>query len=252
MRLAATLASTSAAILIFSLLQARAQENGPAQTLFESANHERAAHGVAPLKWSDSLAGAARQHAVRMAAQNTLSHQLPGEAGMVDRASQAGARFTTLAENVAEGPSAESVHQEWMNSPPHRANLLNSQIDSVGIAVAERDGVLFAVEDFSLAVGKLSVEGQEGIVAAKLRSRGLRPLSDASDARRSCEKGKGYAGSRAPSFVMQYSTADLQTLPDMLEQRIQSGSYHAAVVGACPSDDKSGFSKYRIAVLLYQ
>jgi len=171
---------------------------------------------------------------------------------MTDRASQAGARFSTIAENVAEGPSAESVHQEWMNSPPHRANLLNAQLDSIGIAVAERDGILFAVEDFSLAVGKLSVEGQEGIVAAKLRSRGLRPLSDTSDARRSCEKGKGYAGSHAPSFVMQYSTADLQTLPDMLEQRIQSGSYHAAVVGACPSDAKSGFSKYRIAVLLYQ
>jgi hypothetical protein len=252
MRLAAVLACISAAVLTFSTLPARAQDNGSAQTLYESANRERAAHGLAPLKWSDTLAGAAHQHAVRMAAQNTLTHQLPGEPGMVDRASQAGARFTTLAENVAEGPNAESVHQGWMNSPPHRANLLNAQLDSIGIAVAERDGVLFAVEDFSLAVGKLSVEGQEGIVAAKLRSRGLRPLSDASDARRSCEKGKGYAGSHAPSFVMHYSTADLQTLPDMLEQRIQSGSYHAAVVGACPSDEKSGFSKYRIAVLLYQ
>lgn len=252
MRLAAILTYISAAILTLSPLPVRAQENGPAQTLFESANHERAAHGLAPLKWSATLAEAAHQHALRIARQNTLSHQLPSEPGMADRASQAGARFSTIAENVAEGPSAESVHQEWMNSPPHRANLLNAQLDSIGIAVAEREGVLFAVEDFSLAVGKLSVEGQEGIVTAKLRSRGLRPLSDTSDARRSCEKGKGYAGSRAPSFVMQYSTADLQTLPDMLEQRIQSGSYHAAVVGACPSDAKSGFSKYRIAVLLYQ
>ncbi len=60
-----------------------------------------------------------------MAAQNTLSHQLPGEPGMADRASQAGARFSSLAENVAEGPSAESIHRQWMNSPPHRANLLD-------------------------------------------------------------------------------------------------------------------------------
>jgi hypothetical protein len=252
MRLAAILACISAVIPTLSTLPARAQENGPAQALFDSANHERAARGLAPLKWSDTLATAAREHAQRMAAQKTLSHQLPGEPGMVDRASQAGARFTMLAENVAEGPSAESVHQGWMNSPPHRANLLNAQIDSVGISVAERDGVLFAVEDFSLAVGKLSVEGQEGIVAAKLRSRGLRPLSDAGDARRSCEKGKGYAGSHAPSFVMHYSTADLQTLPDMLEQRIQTGNYRGAAVGACPSDAKGGFSKYRIAILLYQ
>jgi hypothetical protein len=252
MRLASILAGIGATILTFFLLPARAQESGPAQILFESANHERAAQGLAPLKWSATLATAARQHALRMAAQNTLSHQLPGEPAMVDRASQAGARFSSLAENVAEGPSAESIHQKWMSSPPHRANLLDAQLDSVGIAAAERDGVLFAVEDFSLAVGRLSVEGQEGIVAAKLRSRGLRPLSDASDARRSCTLDKGYAGSHAPSFVLHYTTTDLQTLPDMLEQRIQTGSYRGAAVGACPSDAKSGFSKYRIAVLLYQ
>ena len=72
---------------------------------------------------------------------------------MADRASQAGARFSSLAENVAEGPSAEAIHREWMNSPPHRANLLDPQLDSVGIAVAERNGILFAVEDFSLETG---------------------------------------------------------------------------------------------------
>jgi hypothetical protein len=252
MKVASVLAVTSLAILTFSLLPARGQESGPAQTLFESANHERAAQGLPPLKWSATLAGAARQHALRMAAQNTLSHQLPGEPGMADRASQAGVRFSSLAENVAEGSSAESIHRQWMNSPPHRANLLDAQLDSVGIAVAERNGVLFAVEDFSLEAGKLSVEEQEGIVGAKLRSRGLRLASYKSDARRSCVLDNGYAGSHVPSFVLHYATADLQTLPDLLEKRIRTGNYHSAVVGACPSDAKIGFSNYRIAVLLYE
>ena len=171
---------------------------------------------------------------------------------MAERASQAGARFSSLAENVAEGPSAESIHRQWMNSPPHRANLLDAQLDSVGIAVAERNGVLFAVEDFSLAAGKLSVEEQEGIVDAKLRSRGLRLLSYSSDARRSCLLDNGYAGSHVPSFVLHYATTDLQTLPDILEQKIQTGNYHSAVVGACPSDSKLGFSKYRLAILLFE
>jgi hypothetical protein len=252
MRIAAVLITMGLAILIFSPPPAQGQQSGPAQTLFESVNHERAAQGLAPLKWSAPLATAARQHALRMAAQNTLSHQLPGEPGMPDRATQAGARFSSLAENVAEGPSAESIHQQWMNSPPHRANLLDSQLDSVGIAVAERSGVLFAVEDFSLAAGKLSMEEQEGIVDAKLRSRGLRLLSYTSDARRSCVLDNGYAGSHVPSFVLHFATDDLQTLPDLLEQRIQTGNYHSAVVGACPSDAKVGLSKYRIAVLLYE
>jgi cysteine-rich secretory family protein len=220
--------------------------------LFDSANHERAARGLARLKWSTALAGAAHQHAQRMAAQNTLSHQLPGEPGMVERASQAGARFSSLAENVAVGPGAESIHRQWMNSPPHRANLLDAKLDSVGIAVADHNGSLFAVEDFSLAAGKLSVEEQEGIVDAKLQSRGLRHLSYTNDARRSCVLDNGYAGSRIPSFVLHYATADLQTLPELLEKRIQTGKYHSAVVGACPSDAKIGFSNYRIAVLLYE
>jgi len=251
MRLAAIFLGIGVVILTFAAPPARGQDKGAAQALFESANHERPARGLAPLIWSAALAAAARQHALRMAAQNTLSHQLPGEPGMVDRASQAGAHFSSLAENVAEGPSAESVHEQWMNSPPHRANLLDPQLDSVGIAVAKRGGVLFAAEDFSLAVERLTLEQEEGIVGAKLRLRGLQLLNYTSDARRSCVLDNGYAASHEPSFVLHYATADLQTLPDLLEQRIRTGKYDAAVVGACPSDAKIGLSLYRIAVLLY-
>jgi hypothetical protein len=80
----------------------------------------------------------------------------------------------------------------------------------------------------------------------------MRLLSYTGDARRSCLLDNGYAGSHVPSFVLHYAAADLQTLPDILEQRIQTGKYHAAVVGACPSDAKIGFSNYRVAVLLFE
>ena len=39
-----------------------------------------------------------------------------------------------------------------MNSPPHRANILDPEMDSLGVAVIERNGELFAVQDFALAV----------------------------------------------------------------------------------------------------
>jgi hypothetical protein len=252
MKLATILAGAGMAILLCVPHTARAQASDPAQTLFEIANHERAARGLAPLKWRATLAEAARAHARRMAAQNTLSHQLPGEPDMAARATSAGARFHALAENVAEGPGAENIHQQWMKSPPHRANLLDPQLDSVGIAVAERRGVLFAVEDFSFEAGTLSIQEQEGIVGAKLQSRGLRLLNDTADARRSCVLDNGYAGSHVPSFVLHYATPDLPTLPDLLEQRIQTGKYHTAGVGACASDAKTGSSNYRIAVLLFE
>ncbi len=244
------------ALVILSFSAPAANSQGHAgdseQTLLQSANRERAAKGLAPLKWSDALAEAARQHAVRMAQQNTLSHQLPGEPALAERASRAGARYHILAENVAEGPSAQSIHQEWMDSPPHRANLLDRQMDSVGIAVAVRDGTLFAVEDFSLAVGGMSIREQEKTVGEQLQKRGLRLLDHVEDARRSCVLDNGYAGSHEPSFVVHYVAPDLRELPDLLGKRIKTGKYHSVAVGACPLGRNSGFSGYRVAVLLYE
>jgi len=239
-------------IVVAQACSAQGKPGEPEQTLLQSANRERAMQGLAPLKWSDVLAEAARQHALRMAQQDTLSHQLPGEPDLTARASRAGARFHILAENIAEGPNAESIHQQWMHSPPHRANLLDRQLDSVGIAVAVRDGTLFAVEDFSLAAGGMSISEQEKTVEEQLQRRGLRLLDQIGDARRSCMLDNGYAGSHEPSFVIHYAAPELRTLPDLLDKRIRTGKYHSAVVGACPSDAKSGFSMYRVAVLLYE
>jgi uncharacterized protein YkwD len=59
--------------------------------------------------------------------------------------------FISAAENVAQGPTAAVIHQEWMNSPPHRENLLDPELDSMGVAVVARNGELFAVQDFALA-----------------------------------------------------------------------------------------------------
>jgi hypothetical protein len=254
MKMASIFLAMVMAIVSFSAQSANAQgKTGDSeQALLQLANRERAAQGLAPLKWSDTLAEAARQHALRMAQQNTLSHQLPGEPDLAERASRAGARFSTIAENVGEGPSAQIIHQMWMNSPPHRANLLHRQLDSVGIAVADRNGILFAVEDFSLAAGSMSIREQEKLVEAQLQKRGLRLLDDADDARRSCVLDNGYAGSHQPSFVLHYAAPNLQSLPNILNERIQTGKYHSAVAGACPSNPKIGLSMYRVAVLLFE
>lgn len=244
------------AMLMVGILAHRASAQGRndarEQILVQLANRDRAARGLSPLRWSDFLAEAAHLHAVRMAQQNTLSHQFPGEPGLADRASRAGARFSSLAENVALGPSAEGIHQQWMNSPPHRANLLDPELDSVGIAVEDRDGTLFAVEDFSLAVGDPTLREQERLVEKQLQTQGVHIVDDTGDARRSCSLDNGYAGNHRPSFVVHYATADLETLPGMLEERIRTGKYHSAAVGACPGNGKFGFSSFRIVVLMFE
>jgi uncharacterized protein YkwD len=119
--------------------------------LFNAVNQERKAHGLPPLKLDEALTTAARQHAQRIAEQGTISHQLPGEPSLPSRVKAAGAHFSWLAENVDEGQNATAIHQSFMKSPQHRANILDSDMDSAGIGVAERNGYLFAVEDFSKA-----------------------------------------------------------------------------------------------------
>ncbi|MFZ3188997.1 MAG: CAP domain-containing protein [Candidatus Sulfotelmatobacter sp.] len=119
--------------------------------LLESVNRARKEQGLPGLRWSDELAVAARKHAAVMAQHGSAEHGFPGEPSLASRATQAGAKFSWLAENVCQGARMEAIAAEFMSSPKHRANILDSDMDSVGIGVVERGGELFVVEDFSKA-----------------------------------------------------------------------------------------------------
>jgi uncharacterized protein YkwD len=239
------------ALLITSYsVYAQSEVSSAERTLFDALNRERTVQGLPALRWDESLAAAARQHAARMAQQNVLSHQLPGEPPVQDRATRAGARFSLIAENIAVAPNPAIIHSVWMQSPHHRENILDPQLNVVGIAVIKgRDG-LFAVQDFSQAVANLNLNQQENQVLASLNARGLRATQVTNDARKTCELQRGFAGSR-PLSVVRFETADLSKLPDDLEQKLRSGRYRSATVGACQGEQDSGFTHFRIAVVLY-
>jgi uncharacterized protein YkwD len=135
-----------------SSLLSHAQTSGPAErSLLQSINRERHASGLPALRWDDALAAAARQHAGVMAAQRTVAHTLPGEPSLPGRATQAGAHFSWLSENVVESTDVAAAHLQFMNSPTHRANILDSDMDTIGIGIVDRGGRLFVVEDFEKA-----------------------------------------------------------------------------------------------------
>ncbi len=119
--------------------------------LFASVNQARRAQGLSPLRWDESLATAARRHAEVMAERGTAQHGFEGEPSLSVRVKQAGAHFTWLSENVTQGPTPDFVHTQFIKSPPHRANILDRDMDSIGIGVVEHNGQLFVVEDFSQA-----------------------------------------------------------------------------------------------------
>ncbi len=139
------------ASLIFLVGAAVSQQGSESagRQIFDAANQARRAQGLGRLKWNEGLARAAQQHAAAMARAGFLSHQLPGEPGLEVRASHAGVYFISLSENVAQGPDAGDISDQWAKSPEHRQNLLDPDMNAIGVGVAERDGQLFAVEDFA-------------------------------------------------------------------------------------------------------
>jgi uncharacterized protein YkwD len=107
-------------------------------------NAERARHRLRPLRLNHKLSTAAQRHSRAMARKRFFSHTSPGGASFVDRIRStgylSGARSWTVGENIAYGSGSRStprsIGSAWMNSPPHRANILSSSFRSIGIGVA--------------------------------------------------------------------------------------------------------------------
>ncbi len=220
--------------------------------ILQLANQARATAGAGPLKWDAALARAARQHCLRMAAEGPISHRYGGEPDLDQRAKQAGAHFSLIEENVAIGPTPARIHNEWMSSPGHRANLMNPKVDRVGVAVVASRGVLYAAADYERSVPVMTQEQVEASVAQLLRDRGVTLLDDPTDARAYCAQGSDAIQSGGSEFRMLWQEADLTQLPRQLRERLASGQFRQAAVGSCPPQGVEGsFTAYRVAVLLY-
>lgn len=224
--------------------------SGDARILFKAANQERALRGLRPLAWDDSLALAALRHAEQMAEHKTLEHQLPGEAPLQQRANEAGARFSRVAENIAAGQDVEEIQSSWMHSPGHRANILDPEMTAAGIAVVSEGNRIYAVEDFARQVPNLTLDEQERRVSALIGVHGLRISDNQREARRACESGAN-PSLGASMTIVRFETSDLSTLPESVENAIKHYHYTAAAVGACRASAGDAFARYKIAVLLF-
>jgi uncharacterized protein YkwD len=167
---------------------------GAEQELFRLANRARAQAGLAELEWNEWLAQAARKHAEEMARRGQLSHQFPGELGLSDRIAATQLRSNAVGENVAFGAAASEIHNDWMHSPGHRANILDAKYNAMGVAVVRSGDRLYAVTDFAHTVPMLSASEVEDAVATAINQvreqKNLRPLPRRQDAefrRYACE-----------------------------------------------------------------
>ena len=148
-------------------------------------NRERQSAGLPALSWDPHLAQSARAHALLLVQHQALSHRFEGEPDLSERVGSTGLRFDAAGENVAVAPSVASAHQGLMNSPPHRANILDRGYNAVGISILPWDGDLYVAQNFAHVLPVYS-EGQfqNQVLATvnKLRqSKELEPLAARSD-----------------------------------------------------------------------
>ena len=102
-------------------------------------NDQRAANGLPRFVASLRLMDAARLHAQQMAQYQRMDHTISAAKypTLQSRLEAVGYRYMNAAENVAwNSQTAKSVVIGWMNSPGHRANILDRDLTEIGVAMA--------------------------------------------------------------------------------------------------------------------
>ncbi|SCL24791.1 Uncharacterized conserved protein YkwD, contains CAP (CSP/antigen 5/PR1) domain [Micromonospora inyonensis] len=104
-------------------------------TVVRLTNQARAKAGVPPLKINELLRQAARSHSTDMARRGFFSHNDPDGVTPFDRMRSHG-YAQPAAENIAKGQrQPHEVIHSWLNSPGHRANLLNPEFSVIGVGL---------------------------------------------------------------------------------------------------------------------
>lgn len=105
--------------------------------MFEFLNQDRKAQGLPPLAYDERLADVARVHSADMRDNKFFAHESPTTGSLDDRLNAEGYLFLTARENLAEAPDPQQGQQNLMNSPPHHANIMASDVTHVGIGIVE-------------------------------------------------------------------------------------------------------------------
>lgn len=153
--------ASSVSVVVLALMGS-AQEGGNQGTTFtlsaaekkllDLTNAEREKEELPPLKANPILTKLARAHSQNMAKQEKLGHDLDCKSPF-DRLREAKYEYQRAAENVAqsgEQASMADIMKLWLDSEPHRANILGDGYTEIGIGVAKNDkGEVYATQVFA-------------------------------------------------------------------------------------------------------
>ena len=102
---------------------------------FNLINQQRANNGLSALKVDNELQRVARIKAQDMVNNNSFDHNSPTYGTPFNMMKNFGITYKSAGENIAGNSSNSGAVTAWMNSPGHRANILNSNYNYTGLAV---------------------------------------------------------------------------------------------------------------------
>lgn len=131
-----------------SSVSAGIQSSSAASEVVRLTNSARSQNGYAALVEDGALSEATAVRAREIA--RSFSHTRPSGASFSSALSESGVSYLRAGENIASGQkSASEVVNAWMNSPGHRANILNSSYSRIGSASVNINGTLYWVQLFA-------------------------------------------------------------------------------------------------------
>jgi uncharacterized protein YkwD len=117
--------------------------------LLELVNMERKTRNLKILVKDSSLKVAAKLHCTDLFTRGYFSHNNPEGLTPFNRLEKLNIRYTTAGENLAFSSSVLAAHKALMNSPGHRANILNPKYGKIGISILENvEAQLMVVQEF--------------------------------------------------------------------------------------------------------
>lgn len=131
------------------------------EQLIDLTNQQRQKEGLAPLKENSELDKAAQAKGENMFAENYWAHYSPSGKDPWGFIQGAGYKFSYAGENLARNfYTSSDVVNAWMASPSHKANIVNSHYEDIGIAVLEGNlqgqKTVLVVQEFGTPVETLA------------------------------------------------------------------------------------------------
>ncbi len=162
-----SLALMSGMLVVLKIFILTVVSLGPILPAFSSAitqdnilnltNQSRIEYGLSSLKQNSLLAKAAQAKADDMLANSYFAHNSPDGRTPWSFITAAGYNYIMAGENLAVNfTEAEHVDSAWMNSPGHKANILNKDFEEIGVGIAEGQyqghTAIFVVQEFGTPV----------------------------------------------------------------------------------------------------